>query len=422
MKGKLGTVLLPAVTGLTTAANDLLEASTHLGDGLQETDKKTHGFLGEAAKSAGKFYLVANPATVGWVALHELNKLLDDSTAKFTELDRVAKETIETTARAFDLNPLDVPDLGTRLGGKKGGPPAFGEPGFKPGGAPPVPVVPIELQNRWFDSDITRRLDKVQDIATIKGQIAALTEIAGLIQQRIAVTKDITRQLSLEDQLRAVARQKTSLGEQLLADAAEARRVAKARAEEAAAIRLQQRTARQFRELGLGPGGEPVTPGVENLKKRVASLSDRIADTKLDTPKLRTQLARFRKVLSEGLVPKDVRARIKEMLDDINQQLGQNAKEGGPLTKTTQLNTERILAGLGLGRDAERMIRARLSHFNTADTALQGAGAGSVNVMVPVTVTVDGKTIAKTSSKYQKRARQLNPSQRNGPNAGLIVS
>lgn len=278
-----------------------------------------------------------------------------------------------------------------------------------------------QLRNQIFDNDIARQLDRALDLG-VRQQIARMTEIQGLIQKRIDVTKDVTRKLNLEDQIVAIARTKKDLSQQLIDDAAEAKRRAKALSDQAAATRLAQRTARQFRELGLDAEGNAVTPGLANLQKRIATLSERIAGTKFDTPKLETQLARFRNVLSEGLVPKDVRGKIDEMIRDINDAINDGTKPGGPLTSTTALSSERILAGLGLGRDTERVLRARLSHFNSAGAGLAGAGSGSATIVVQAApVYLDGQKISANTSKHQNRTRKVNPSHRNGPNAGLIV-
>src|SRR6185436_12975969 len=74
----------------------------------------------------------------------------------------------------------------------------------------PLKAVPkgitADQRNQWFDAMINRQLGRVQDIQSISGQISRLREIATLIQQRINITKDVTRKLTLEDQLADVFR------------------------------------------------------------------------------------------------------------------------------------------------------------------------------------------------------------------------
>ncbi len=75
--------------------------------------------------------------------------------------------------------------------------------------------------NAWFDSAISRSLDRVQDIPSIRAQIGRLQQIAALVQKRLDATKDVTRRLNLEDQLIQIQRQ-ISGDRQQLADAATA--------------------------------------------------------------------------------------------------------------------------------------------------------------------------------------------------------
>lgn len=418
LEGKLGSKLLPVMRTLRTVENEAITATLHLGDAFSDVDQQSGGFLSGALKNVAKLQFYVNPGT-GTIlgGIHAINSAFGDTEARLGDVNAAAAA-FAATMGGINLNPGGIPtleDMQTKPAAKLT---AFGEPGFRTAPAPAVPLgATVEQRNRWFDSELSRRLDKVQDIGTIKGQIGALTEIAGLIEQRIIVTKDITRKLNLEDQLRSVNRQRRSLGDELVSDAVERKRQQQALAQQAAATRLAQRTARQFRELGLSATGDEVTPGAANLKKRVASITGRIEGTKLDTPKLQTQLARFRKVLSEGLVPKDVRGKIKQMLDDINQELKTNAS--GPLTKRTQLNTNKILSGLGLSPEDERRVRARLSRFNSSGQAL-AAGTGSVGalgqpiIVKPADVYLDGQKISSNSRKHDTIHKRRNPKQKRG--------
>lgn len=293
--------------------------------------------------------------------------------------------------------------------------------------------ITVEQRNAWFDAGIARFLDQARDVPTLQGQIAALNKIETLISQRIAITKDITRKLKLEDQIRGIERQKSSLAGQIAANVAQAKADAATAAKQKKALEQQQRAlaraaliAREFRMLGLGPDGNPATPSVANLRKRIGTFESNVQGTFLDTKKTQAQLSRFRKVLAQAVVPEEIRAKIDDLLLGLGRQLRSGldklGKTGGPLTKTTQLS-DRILDGLGLGRDQERILRARLSHFNSAGVALKGSGSGSVNVTVQAPdIYMDGAKVTKGVSKTQKRLRKVNTSQRNGPNQGLTVA
>jgi hypothetical protein len=88
---------------------------------------------------------------------------------------------------------------------------------------------------QWFDAMINRDVSRVQDIPTLQGQIGRLREISGLIQKRLDVTNDVTRRLTLKDQLLSVARTIRSDQTQIAQNAAQA-----AQAQQQAAQKAQQ--------------------------------------------------------------------------------------------------------------------------------------------------------------------------------------
>lgn len=55
-------------------------------------------------------------------------------------------------------------------------------------------------RNTWFDNMISRLLDQAQD-GSLQQQIAKLKAVGRLIQERIAATRDVTRRLTLEQEL-----------------------------------------------------------------------------------------------------------------------------------------------------------------------------------------------------------------------------
>ena len=74
--------------------------------------------------------------------------------------------------------------------------------------------ITTDMRNQWFDARIQRQLDRVQDLS-LRKQLARLKEIAAAIRSRLAATKDITRRLTLEDQLLGVTREQRSVQEQI---------------------------------------------------------------------------------------------------------------------------------------------------------------------------------------------------------------
>lgn len=202
------------------------------------------------------------------------------------------------------------------------------------------------------------------------------------------------------------------------------------------ALRAQRRRAArissQFEALGLTSTGEQRTPGVGALRSRLTSLRDQLKGTTLDTEKTREQLDRISQVLKGkfGAVGRDVRQAILQMFNDISAAMNQgqgDLQQGGPLTKTSGLNTKKILAGIGLSEEEIRELRGRLSGVNTAGFQLsQGTGASKGGLTRPrdsgltidnyVTVEIDGHKITSTVTKQQQKQRRRNPKQKRGPN------
>jgi hypothetical protein len=78
-----------------------------------------------------------------------------------------------------------------------------------------APKMSRKVQNAIFDAFVSRQQGRLQ-YAPLEAQLPGLQKIAGLLTQRIAVTRDITRKLNLEDQLLAVQAQMRDVRKQLL--------------------------------------------------------------------------------------------------------------------------------------------------------------------------------------------------------------
>lgn len=403
VKETLGSGALPLVSALANAMSDAADSASILADkakglGLSfDFPTKSGKLLGHTLSDYVTFYPILKDVLGG--TKDEVDKLGTSLNTASSAAQGFKVAMVGLSGGTFGVTPLDP------LLGKK--PATKGSEGQG---------VTAEQRNNWFDSDITRRLDKVQDIGTVKGQISALTEIGRLIEQRIKATKDITRKLNLEDQLRFVNRQKSSLGEQLVADAAEAKLQQKALAEQRAAARLAQVQARQFRAIGLAADGSEIVPGVDNLKKRLAQLKQLNVSAKV-----KSQLEAIGKVLSGSLgkVSRQTREAIDGIFDNIAD--GFNQKGKGPLTKTSGLDTKKILEGLGLSPADEAELRSRLSNVNSAGRVNAGGTGSRTQTQVVeshITVLLDSDVVGRAVTRSQQKAKKRNPAQRRGPNRG----
>lgn len=252
--------------------------------------------------------------------------------------------------------------------------------------------ITADQRNNWFDSRISRMLDRVQDLPTLKAQIGRLQQISKLISDRIKVTHDITRKLNLEDQLLNVRRQIKPLQQ-------------------------QAKDAQQFFTLGLGPTGDTRVPLVKTLQRQLANVSQAVQGSFLDTSKTRSVLANIKKVLSAGIgnVSETVRSKIKEMLDGINQQLTDHARN---LTKFKHVNSAAFVKALGidLPPDQLRKLRQGISQLGAGNTipairsqAFALAGAAGTQTTI---VQIDGREVGRAVTKHQAREPKRQPSRR----------
>lgn len=192
---------------------------------------------------------------------------------------------------------------------------------------------------------------------------------------------------------------------------------------QAAADALQ---AKQFRALGLSSTGEDIVPGIENLSKRLNAALSKISSGELDvSSKIASRLK-----AAKALIRKEGKNLTEETRKQINEWLKALSGDGsktktGPLTKTGSFNVDKILAGLGLSRELEKELRARLSGFNSSGVALAGkpvpafrTGAGVAPIVVTNvnTVTLDGEVVGRTVTRSQQKAGRRNPRQKRGPN------
>jgi hypothetical protein len=248
------------------------------------------------------------------------------------------------------------------------------------------------------------KLDKAAATKSFADDLAVLADEEAAVRKEIKIEGKTT---DLERQLFQIEQQRADIRKQI---------------REARASRLQ---ASQFKGLGLTATGEKPIASVGALKKRLGTLTEQIKGTVLDTPKTRSELERIAKVLSGkfGKVGRDVRAAILQMFADIAGGLKQGA---GPLTKTTSLNTKKLVEGLGLSPEQIRELRSRASHFNSAGLALAGTGGGGGIATVRdrgvpfviennVTVEIDGQKVSAVVTRQQQKTKRRNPQQKRGP-------
>lgn len=268
-----------------------------------------------------------------------------------------------------------------------------------------VDLLDLALQRASATPTLADDIDELQKMTValerqeqaIRARIALSRDDAGLQQELISVQR---RQIQNEQQLAEAVKQRTA-----------ALKAAAAAAEQAA----------QFRSLGLTAEGDKPIPTIENLRKQLEQL-----DAKIDSGRSQSILNRIRKVLTDPIskATEETRQAIRDMFAEIRGELDKGLE--GPLTKTSGLNTKKIIEGLGLDAVTAAEIRSRLSGFNSAGRALagnvptgalSGAAFGATIVVENHNVTtLDGEVVARSVTRSQQKAGRRNPRQKRGPN------
>jgi hypothetical protein len=238
----------------------------------------------------------------------------------------------------------------------------------------------VELRNRWFDAMVARMTDRVQDIRTLRGQIGRLREIAGLIQDRIAATRDVTRRLSLEDQVAGVMREIRARQEQI---AQEARAAADANKERQEAVRDELQ-------------------GWLELNVEKAGLTDTVRD---DLKALRVLL----KVIQERIRLHGKTLDLAREELDVKKRIRDTLKQSEGVTQYRLPSAVKLTAGLGL--TPAEMARFRLNLRGLTPSA-GAAGAGGFTIHNRLDL--DGRQVAVSTRKYTVKSQQRTPSQTRG--------
>jgi TP901 family phage tail tape measure protein len=237
-------------------------------------------------------------------------------------------------------------------------------------------------------------LDKAGLTKSLEDDLRVLAQQEALVRAQISAEGST---LALERQLFEIERQRLQIREQQGDQARSAKEALKQRIAEQREIERLQREAqrqarigRQFEALGLTAEGQARVPGAGALRRRLASLTEQIRGTALDTDKTRTQLARIAKVLSGqfGALGRDVRASILQMFSDIANALNEGDKQG-PLTKFQKTGIGKLIEGLGLSEEEIKALRQRLSQLGPGGT-IPTAGVSAFGFAVPTTTTGGG--------------------------------
>jgi len=235
------------------------------------------------------------------------------------------------------------------------------------------------LRNTWFDATIGRELVDVQDIQTIRGRVARLKEISAQITAQIAVTKDITRKLNLEDTVKDIGRRRRGLEQDMAEQTRQAR--------EAQKERLQQQ-----RELVLD---------WLDFRLEKAQATKPFKD---DLEVERARIAAIRKQIKAVGLTLDLARRLFYAQQDLAETVKAQAGQSDPLAGLMQVSSKRLTAilaaGTGLGAAGRRVLGANI--------------AGAELQPLHVHVNIDGREVGRAVTKDQARTSRRTARQTSG--------
>jgi hypothetical protein len=164
--------------------------------------------------------------------------------------------------------------------------------------------------------------------------------------------------------------------------------------QESRQIVSDEATARQFRQLGLGPTGEAFIPKPENLRKQFEQLGEVEGLGKQIGSKLARQFELVGKLLRDPTekLTKETREWIRDFFKTIRGELDTESRK--PLLPRHVQISEDILTALGLGKDPDfARIRGAVPKLPTArlapPTASTATGGTPVNINGDITVVAD---------------------------------
>jgi TP901 family phage tail tape measure protein len=187
--------------------------------------------------------------------------------------------------------------------------------------------------------------------------------------------------------------------------------------------------AAQFAALGLSPTGDEIAPSRKALRAQALRLGDAIKDTFLDTKKTTSVLEGVRKALAIGVgkLADTVSFKIKALLDDLSQQLGEHGKLPRAAARSSAKIAAELTRGLGLDAAGRKQLQQNILAANVSrGTGIifgpnLGVGPRVSNQPrqdIHVHVGIDGREVAIATIPHINKVKRQSATQTSGRNAG----
>lgn len=253
------------------------------------------------------------------------------------------------------------------------------------------------------------KLAQAQAAGATGEQRKILVSEAVILKQLAAQAKTLKDRTSITQHLAGVEDQIRSIDSQALAASKKTADSAKKRV--AAAKKAAEKAAKERASFSV-----PLELQVEDAKDQALGKSE--------TSILNKIKAAAERALKSGKLGLQGQLDAWNEIASINSQLQSSAASA--LNGFKQADTRKLTAGLGLTPEALRALRGRLSQLGPGGTVpAQGVGAfgqiigaDSRPIIVHNHIHLDGKQIAKSTTRHQQKSRTRNPTQRRGAFAG----
>lgn len=187
--------------------------------------------------------------------------------------------------------------------------------------------------------------------------------------------------------------------------------------------------AAQFAALGLSPTGDEIAPSRKALRAQALRLGDAIKDTFLDTRKTTSVLEGVRKALAIGVgkLADTVSFKIKALLDDLSQQLGEHGKLPRAAARSSAKIAAELTRGLGLDAAGRKQLQQNILAANVSrGTGIVFGNAPNIGPRATgqprqdlhVHVGIDGREVAIATIPHINKVKRQSATQTSGRNAG----
>lgn len=408
LQGELGKGLLPIMESLVDVTQDAVEWTLKLTDALGGLERNSdHVTLGDLFVNITEIPdVIRKSLKPPW----EWKDVAESQAQALTDEMKTALQNV-MAGQTFGIDPIRLPRDVSASAAQSNREALAEARGDLQG------VLAIQTRRR---DDLKRMLDNAKQLGWAQKKIDDYAKRYTAAQIAVIGTQ---KQIAANDKALRAAAESSARDAKATADANAA--AARERAREAREAQAAAEQRRQFRLIGLSPEGEKPTPTPDNLRKQAAAIRARIKAGDTIPAELLRRLPTVEKALTGGIknMTEETRKAIAEFFATIRGEWQKGEKSTDDLLKpfaTAGLNTNAVVAGLGLTAAQNRRLRARLAGATTARKQLAPTAGtvGAYGLPIETTVYLDGQVVGRSTKRYLSNDSLRAPMQKRGMHAG----